>query len=70
MVYSFISGIDDAFLQVAQQLVKLYETTPNSGLHTIDLQDNSSRPTSATPGVKVDSPKNQTTHDTGGGCGC
>ncbi|XP_071140472.1 ras-related protein Rab-31-like [Mytilus edulis] len=66
------TGIDDAFLQVAQQLIKLYETSPNSGLHTIDLQDNSSRPASSSPGMKVDSPKKQTAQATnsGGGCGC
>lgn len=65
------TGIDDAFLQVAQQLLKLYETSPNSGLHTIDLQDNN-RPTSSSPGVKVDSSKKQNTQNenTDGGCGC
>ncbi|XP_021359661.1 ras-related protein Rab-31-like isoform X2 [Mizuhopecten yessoensis] len=36
------TGIDEAFLQVAQQLIKLYETSPNSGLHTVDTADHSS----------------------------
>ena len=64
------TGIDDAFLQVAQHLVKLYETNPNSGLHTIDFQDNSRPSTSS--GMKVDSPKKQTSLEDsgGGGCGC
>ncbi|KAJ8311524.1 hypothetical protein KUTeg_010879 [Tegillarca granosa] len=30
--------IDEAFLQVAQQLIQLYETSPNSGLSSIDTQ--------------------------------
>ncbi|KAJ8311416.1 hypothetical protein KUTeg_010771 [Tegillarca granosa] len=32
------TGIDEAFLQVAQQLIQLYETSPNSGLSSIDTQ--------------------------------
>ncbi|XP_033724922.1 ras-related protein Rab-31-like [Pecten maximus] len=38
------TGIDEAFLQVAQQLIKLYETSPNSGLHTVDTTIDQSSP--------------------------
>ena len=34
-------GIDEAFLKVSQDLIKLYETSPNSGLQTIDLAESS-----------------------------
>ncbi|XP_069102739.1 ras-related protein Rab-31-like [Argopecten irradians] len=41
------TGIDEAFLQVAQQLIKLYETSPNCGLHTVDTMTDQSSPAPA-----------------------
>ena len=34
--YSSFIGIEEAFLEVAKRLIKLYETSPTSGIHSAD----------------------------------
>jgi len=34
-----LTGIEEAFLEVAKRLIKLYETSPTSGLQTTDPND-------------------------------
>lgn len=48
------TGIDEAFLQVAQQMIKLYETSPNSGLHMIDTSNPASSTSPAPPDNAAD----------------
>ncbi|WAR11190.1 RAB21-like protein, partial [Mya arenaria] len=35
------TGIEEAFLEASKRLIKLYETTPTSGLHTLDQLNSS-----------------------------
>ena len=37
--FSVYTGIEEAFLQVAKKLIKLYETSPTSGLHSNDQSE-------------------------------
>ncbi|KAK3096302.1 hypothetical protein FSP39_025485 [Pinctada imbricata] len=64
-------GIEEAFLEVAQQLIKLYETSPNSGLHTIDMGENRSGAKEGNSSIKLpeeESSKPATQQDTK--CAC
>lgn len=65
-------GVEEAFLQVAQQLVKLYESSPNSGLYSIDLDQSSSsqNPDSSGGSFQLPPEKSSTANAAGSKCAC
>ncbi|XP_061185445.1 ras-related protein Rab-31-like [Saccostrea echinata] len=65
-------GIEEAFLQVAQQLVKLYETSPNSGLYSIDLDQSSQvqNPNESADSFHLPPNQNSTPNTANSKCAC
>ncbi|KAK7475735.1 hypothetical protein BaRGS_00033007 [Batillaria attramentaria] len=65
------TGIEDAFLQVSKQLIKLYETYPNSGLGILSPQQESTDIFSPqTTNVKLPSRTEAERPPQSDGCGC
>ncbi|KAL5019890.1 hypothetical protein ScPMuIL_002782 [Solemya velum] len=65
-------GVDEAFLQVAKQMVHLYETNPNSGLNTMDLymKSESTHSDDNNTDIKLDAKTSPNNSTSGSGCGC
>ncbi|PVD36472.1 hypothetical protein C0Q70_03456 [Pomacea canaliculata] len=65
------TGIEDAFLQVSRQLIKFYETYPNSGLGILSpQQDVTDIFSSSSENVRLPTRENQQKTPEAEGCGC
>lgn len=70
LILMTISGIDEAFLKVAKQIVHLYETNPNSGLNTIDMYVKSENVDDDTQNTDIKVTPKPSEASAGSGCAC